>query len=97
MRSRTAAVGVGFLLNSTSSVISWSWVALCRFWFFCCCVKVLFRVGRLADKCAEEGAVVDVGDGVVMASGVPTAMSNSDMSELLKSTLKSMASYDVFE
>ena len=46
MRSRTAAVGVAFLLNSTSSVPNWSCVALCRFWFFCCWVSVLFRGGR---------------------------------------------------
>lgn len=48
IRSRTNAVGVGFLLNSTSRVMSWSWVARCRFWFFCCCVSVLFRGGRRA-------------------------------------------------
>ena len=47
--SRTMAVGVGFLLNSISSVMSWSWVARCRFWFFCCCVKLLFRGGRRDD------------------------------------------------
>jgi hypothetical protein len=44
--SRVAAVGVGFLLNSTSKVTSWSWVALCLFWFLCCWVRVLFRGGR---------------------------------------------------
>lgn len=48
IRSRTSAVGVGFLLNSISSVVSWSWVARCLFWFFCCCVRVLFRGGLLA-------------------------------------------------
>jgi len=36
MRSRTRAVGVGFLLNSASNVMSCSWVARWRFWFFCC-------------------------------------------------------------
>ena len=36
IRSRTRAVGVGFLLNSTSSSINWSCVARWRFWFFCC-------------------------------------------------------------
>jgi hypothetical protein len=46
MRSRTVAVGVGFLLNSSSRVTSWSWVARWRFWFFCCWVKVLFLGGR---------------------------------------------------
>lgn len=46
IRSRTLAVGVGFLLNSISSVVSWSCVARCRFWFFCCCVRVLLRGGR---------------------------------------------------
>jgi hypothetical protein len=45
IRSRTVAVGVGFLLNSTSRVTNWSWVALCLFWFFCCCVRVLFLGG----------------------------------------------------
>lgn len=45
--SRTVAVGVGFLLNSISKVVSWSCVARCRFWFFCCCVRVLLRGGRL--------------------------------------------------
>ena len=48
IRSRTSAVGVGFLLNSSSRVASWSWVARCRFWFFCCWVKVLFRGGLRA-------------------------------------------------
>ncbi len=52
------AVGVGFLLNSTSRVISWSCVALCRFWFFCCWVKVLFR-GGLRDE--EVPVVADAG------------------------------------
>ena len=47
IRSRTVALGVGFLLNSSSSVPSWSWVARCLFWFFCCWVRVLFRGGRL--------------------------------------------------
>lgn len=46
IRSRTVAVGVGFLMNSSSSVRSWSCVALCRFWFFCCWVRVLLRGGR---------------------------------------------------
>jgi len=61
--SRTVAVGVGFLLNSTSSVVNWSCVALCLFWFFCCCVRVLLRGGRLE---AEFGPFeVDVeGEGV---------------------------------
>jgi hypothetical protein len=45
--SRTCAVGVGFLLNSISRVVNWSWVARWRFWFFCCCVRVLLRGGRL--------------------------------------------------
>ena len=45
--SRTAAVGVGFLLNSSSRVASWSWVARCLLLFFCCWVSVLFLGGRL--------------------------------------------------
>ena len=48
IRSLTSAVGVGFLLNSSSSVVSWSCVARCLFWFFCCCVRVLFLGGLLA-------------------------------------------------
>lgn len=39
-------MGVGFLLNSSSRVTSWSCVARWRFWFFCCCVRVLFLGGR---------------------------------------------------
>lgn len=53
IRSRTSAVGVGFLLNSISRVASWSWVARCLFWFFCCWVKVLFRGGLRAAFGAE--------------------------------------------
>jgi hypothetical protein len=65
--SRTVAVGVGFLLNSISSVVSWSCVALCLFWFFCCCVRVLLRGGRLE---AEVGPLeVEVGDGVWLFFG----------------------------
>lgn len=65
--SLTVAVGVGFLLNSTSSVASWSWVARCLFWFFCCWVRVLLRGGLLDAlvpvvlDCAEG-----VGDGVAI-------------------------------
>ena len=62
MRSRTAAVGVGCLLNSTSNVPSWSCVALCRFWFFCCCVSVLFRGGRREPDVPE--GVASGGEGV---------------------------------
>ena len=58
--SRTFAVGVGFLLNSSSRVVSWSCVARCRFWFFCCCVRVLFRGGR---REAEFGALDPEADG----------------------------------
>ena len=57
------AVGVGFLLNSTSSVMSWSCVARCRFWFFCCCVRVLFRGGRRAELPLIELAVGVVAEG----------------------------------
>ena len=62
--SRVAAVGVGFLLNSTSSVTSWSWVARCLFWFLCCCVRVLLRGGL---RGADPWVGVEVwagGDGV---------------------------------
>lgn len=67
IRSRAAAVGVGFLLNSTSKVTNWSCVALCLFWFFCCCVSVLLRGGLLAAEEADVAGVVDidaVGEGV---------------------------------
>lgn len=65
MRSRTMAVGVGFLLNSISRVMSCSWVARWRFWFFCCWVKVLFLGGRREDEAAELPGVPDAeGDGV---------------------------------
>jgi len=67
--SLVAAVGVGFLLNSTSSVTSWSCVARWRFWFFCCWVRVLFRGGlRGAEPCVgveTEG----VGEAMVVSSG----------------------------
>lgn len=62
IRSRTFAVGVGFLLNSISKVVNWSCVARWRFWFFCCCVKVLFLGGRFdVDTLCE----VDVAEGGV--------------------------------
>jgi hypothetical protein len=65
IRSRTAAVGVGFLLNSTSRVINCSCVARWRFWFFCCWVKVLFRGGRRgAEPCVGVKAVGVEGEGV---------------------------------
>lgn len=63
--SRTMAVGVGFLLNSISNVINWSCVALWRFWFFCCCVKVLLRGGRRgAEPCVVEVVADGAGEGV---------------------------------
>lgn len=62
IRSRVAAVGVGFLLNSTSRVTNWSWVARCLFWFLCCWVRVLFLGGR-------RGADPWVGVEVDWASG----------------------------
>jgi hypothetical protein len=62
IRSRVAAVGVGFLLNSTSSKTNWSWVARCLFWFRCCWVRVLLRGGR-------RGAEPEVGVGVAWAPG----------------------------
>ena len=67
MRSRAAAVGVGFLLNSTSSVTNWSWVARCLFWFFCCWVNVLLRGGLRAAEEVDVAGVVDkeaAGEGV---------------------------------
>lgn len=67
MRSRVAAVGVGFLSNSSSRVTSWSWVARWRLWFFCCWVRVLLRDGRreLLRCCWAVVVVVEeVGDGV---------------------------------
>lgn len=69
IRSRTFAVGVGFLLNSISNVVSWSCVARCRFWFFCCCVRVLFRGGRFDEEPAlcEEAE----GEGVCVIPGWP--------------------------
>lgn len=66
IRSRTLAVGVGFLLNSTSSVASWSWVARCRFWFFCCWVRVLLR-GGLLERPAEDWPLAEAeGEGVCL-------------------------------
>lgn len=62
MRSRVAAVGVGFLLNSTSKRTSWSWVARWRLLFFCCWVNVLLRGGRRAEDWAV--ALEVEGDGV---------------------------------
>lgn len=67
IRSRTIAVGVGFLLNSISRVNSCSWVARWRFWFFCCWVKVLLRGGRREDDAEPLGWPVGPdaeGDGV---------------------------------
>jgi hypothetical protein len=67
--SLVAAVGVGFLLNSISSVTSWSWVALWRFWFFCCWVSVLFRGGlRAAEPCVGVETEA-VGEAMVVSSG----------------------------
>lgn len=65
IRSRTVAVGVGFLMNSSSSVRSCSCVALCRFWFFCCWVSVLLRGGRRDVGAPGATAVAEtVGEGV---------------------------------
>ncbi len=70
--SLTPAVGVGFLLNSISSVVNWSCVALCLFWFFCCWVRVLFRGGRReALLCVAEAGVE--GEGVWEFLPVPVA------------------------
>lgn len=78
IRSLTVAVGVGFLLNSTSRVTSWSWVALWRFWFFCCCVNVLLRGGlREAELLpADIDAVGEGVDDILIAS-------SCDMSDIL--------------
>ena len=69
IRSRTAAVGVAFFENSISSVTSWSCVARCLFWFFCCWVSVLLRGGRREAEEVDVAGVVEfameaVGDGV---------------------------------
>lgn len=85
MRSRVAAVGVGFLLNSTSRVTSWSWVARWRLLFFCCWVKVLLRGGRREadDDCAValevDGDGVEVG-GDEDAVAVPAPSEGSGVS-----------------
>lgn len=85
MRSRVAAVGVGFLLNSTSRVTSWSWVARWRLLFFCCWVKVLLRGGRREadDDCAValevDGDGVEVG-GEEDAVAVPAPSEGSGVS-----------------
>lgn len=73
--SRTVAVGVGFLLNSISSVASWSWVARCRFWFFCCWVRVLLRGGRL--EAADWPLIILAlaeGDGVCLLEEADTGV-----------------------
>src|SRR5215469_8826281 len=62
IRSRTTAVGVGFLLNSSSRVTSWSCVALWRFWFFCCWVSVLFRGGRRETELVWVGVTAGPGE-----------------------------------
>lgn len=80
IRSLTVAVGVGFLLNSTSRVTNWSCVARCLFWFFCCCVRVLF-LGGLRDAEVLLAALDAVGLGVediLMASSWD--ISDKDMS-----------------
>lgn len=69
IRSRTDAVGVGFLRNSCSSVASWSWVARCLFWFFCCCVNVLFRGGRREAELLVVAEAEGDGDGVAVFFG----------------------------
>lgn len=55
--SRTAAVGVGFLLNSISRVTNWSCVARWRLLFFCCWVNVLLRCRRPPEVVVEEAEV----------------------------------------
>lgn len=78
--SRTAAVGVGFLLNSISRVTSCSCVARWRFWFFCCCVRVLFRGRRFVDCGAV--AVLDVdGEGVDVEDAVAVDVAVADVVE----------------
>lgn len=74
MRSRTAAVGVAFLLNSISSVTNWSWVARCLFWFFCCWVSVLLRGGR---READEVDVAGVVEFAIDAAGEGVDVSDS--------------------
>lgn len=65
IRSRVAAVGVGFLLNSTSRVTSWSCVARWRLLFFCCWVNVLLRGGRREPDAELAVVALDIeGEGV---------------------------------
>jgi hypothetical protein len=80
MRSLTVAVGVGFLLNSISRVSNCSCVALCLFWFFCCCVKVLFRGGRRDAEAEVALFVADAeGEGVVDIFADPSSCDMSDI------------------
>jgi hypothetical protein len=78
--SRTVAVGVGFLLNSISKVINWSWVARWRFWFFCCWVRVLFRGGRREADPLPLAEVEFGGDGV---EDILIAASSCDKSDMV--------------
>jgi hypothetical protein len=89
--SRTVAVGVGFLLNSFSSVTSWSWVARWRFWFFCCWVRVLLRGGRRDAEVVLVAEVEAVGDGVEEAL---MAASSGDMADISTFTSTAMPSRD---
>jgi hypothetical protein len=84
IRSLTVAVGVGFLLNSASSVTNCSWVARWRFWFFCCWVRVDFRAGRLEPEVTPELG----GDGegvrdVLMVSFISEANEVSKYTDIL--------------
>ncbi len=90
---RVSPLGVGFLLNSISSVVSWSCVARCRFWFFCCCVRVLFRAGRFEEEAPVLVADVD-GDGVcellVVMAELGVGIGAADEAWLGVETLKPM-------
>lgn len=81
--SRVAAVGVGFLLNSTSKVTSWSWVARWRFWFFCCWVRVLFLGGRRTAELCVGVLAVAAGDGVAAGTTAGIVSSGTCISKVL--------------
>lgn len=57
------------MLNSSSKVTSWSCVARWRFWFFCCCVRVLFRGGRRGAELWVGVEMEAVGEAMVVSSG----------------------------
>lgn len=52
--------------------MSWSCVALCRFWFFCCCVRVLLRGGLREALAPGVGVAMPADGGVCITSMAPT-------------------------